>query len=170
MSSQIDIINQIKTYCSQKSTGALFLKLKIGKLLQIFFENGQIKSIKCQGESGMSVLNQVSSMVALKSQFYEDAISRIDDKLPTTSTIINMLVDHSSKTSLPSAPIPISDEQKETIKTIFTEYVGPIADIIFDEQVLGSVSCKDLIKNLYLQMEDINDQTAFQEDVENALK
>jgi len=173
MSSQLDIVSQIKSYWSQKSTGALFLKLTNDKLLQLFFENGELQSIKYHGLSGMEALKHIPSLVASKSQFHEGAISRIVNELPTTSDIINMINDGSfgwSSGGSQSAAAYISGEDKAVIESIFTEYVGPIADLIFSEELQQSSSANDLIKNLSRQMDDVDDQLKFREQVSAAIK
>lgn len=172
MSSQLDIVSQIKSYWSQKSTGALFLKLTNDKLLQLFFEDGELKSIKYHGMSGVDALKQIPSMIVSKSQFHEGAISRIANELPTTSDIINMINDGSfgNTTEGPlSAAAYISGNDKAVIESIFTEYVGPIADLIFSEELQRSISAEDLIKNLSRQMDDLSDQVKFREQVSDAL-
>ncbi|MFT6387643.1 MAG: hypothetical protein ACJAUP_001015 [Cellvibrionaceae bacterium] len=173
MSSQLDIVSQIKSYWSQESTGALFLKLTNDKLLQLFFVKGELQSIKYHGLSGMEALKYIPSMVASKSQFHEGAISRIVNELPATSDIINMINDGSfgsSSGGSQSAAAYISGENKTIIETIFTEYVGPIADLIFSEELQQSTSADDLIRNLSRQMDDLDDQVRFREQVSESIK
>ncbi|MGH1439680.1 MAG: hypothetical protein ACRBBR_06190 [Cellvibrionaceae bacterium] len=171
MSSQLDIVSQIKSYWSQKSTGALFLKLTNDKLLQLFFEKGELQSIKYHGLSGMEALKHISSVVAVKSQFHEGAISRIVNELPATSDIINMINDGSfgQQSGGAKSAAYISGEDKAVIESIFTEYVGPIADLIFSEELQQSSSADDLIKNLSRQMDDLDDQVKFREEVAEAI-
>ncbi len=172
MSSQLDIVSQIKSYWNQKATGALFLKLTNDKLLQLFFEGGELKSIKYHGLTGMEALKQIPSMVAVKSQFHDGAISRIVNELPATTDIINMINESSfvPQASGSGSGAYISSNAKEVIETIFTEYVGPIADIIFSEELQQSTSAEDLIKNLSRQMDDPDDQIKFRQEATSALK
>lgn len=171
MSSQHDIVSQIKSYWSQKSTGALLLKLSNDKLLQLFFEKGELQSIKYHGLSGMEALKHISSVVAVKSQFHEGAISRIVNDLPDTSDIINMINDGSfgQQSGGAKSATYISAEHKALIESIFTEYVGPIADLIFNEELQQSSSADDLIKNLSRKMDDLDDQVKFREEVAEAI-
>ena len=173
MSSQFDIVSQIKSYWNQKATGALFLKLSNGKLLQLFFEKGELRSIKYHGLTGMEAIRQIPSMIAVKSQFHDAAISRVVNELPPTIEIINMInensfVDESSAGKLVSTTY-INSEEMSLIESKFTEYVGPIAEIIFSEELRQSTSTEDLIKNLSRQMDDPEDQLKFRHEVNKAL-
>lgn len=172
MSSQLDIVGQIKSYWSQKATGALFLKLTNDKLLQLFFESGELKSIKYHGLTGMDALKQISSVTAVKSQFHEGAISRIVNDLPATADIINMINDNAFNHNKGAKPASayISSEDKAIIEAVFTDYVGPIADIIFSEELQQSASAEELVKNLSRQMDELDDQVKFREEVIAALK
>lgn len=171
MSSQLDIVSQIKSYWRQKSTGALFLKLTNGKLLQLFFMKGELQSIKYNGLSGREALTHVQSMIASKSQFHEGAISRIVNDLPVTPDIISMIEDNSLSglSGVPPSNAYISEQNKALIESIYAEYVGALADLIFDEELEQSNSIDDLIQNLSLQMEDLDDQAKFKRQVLEAI-
>jgi PII-like signaling protein len=168
MASQLDIVSQIKSYWNQKATGALFLKLTNDRLLQLFFVKGELQSIKYHGASGMDVLKQVPGFMAVKSQFHEGAISRIVNELPSTAEIINMINDRSF--SGDQAASQVNAQVQSVVETIFTEYVGPIADLIFHEEAQQADSVDDLIKRLSKQMDSLDDQVRFKQDVEAALK
>ena len=144
------------------------MKLTNDRLLQLFFVKGELQSIKYHGASGMDVLKQVPGFMAVKSQFHEGAISRIVNELPPTSEIINMINDRSFSGDQSSSQI--NSRIQSVVETIFTDYVGPIADLIFHEEAQKADSVDDLIRRLSRQMDDVDDQTRFKEEVSSALK
>ncbi len=171
MASELDIVSQIKSYWNNKSTGALFLKLSNEKLLQLFFVKGELQSIKYHGVTGMEALKHIPALVSLKSQFHEGAISRIVNDLPPTSDIIDMISDNSfNKVSTSANVAGITGEQKSIIETFFIEHVGPIGDIIFNEELQKANSMDELIKSLCRQMDDLDEQVRFKEQIQSALK
>ena len=135
--SKLDIHSEIKNCWQEKLTGALFLKLTNGKLLQLFFESGELKSIKYQGLMGMEALREVYAMAAVKSQFHQGAVSRITNKLPATVNILSMITndvfEQSSATNSAFVGRYLSDKEESLIRRILIDYVGPIADIVFSD-------------------------------------
>ena len=169
MASQLDIVSQIKSYWSKKATGALFLKLTNDRLLQLFFVKGELQSVKYHGATGMEVLKQVPGFMAVKSQFHEGAISRVVNQLPPTADIINMISESSFGVS--KQPVTqINAGDLAAVEKIFTEFVGPIADLIFHEEAQGAGSVHDLIKRLSEEISDPDDKVRFREEVEAAVR
>lgn len=172
MATELDIVGQIKSYWNAGATGALFLKLSNGKLLQLFFVDGELQSIKYHGVTGMDVIRQIPGLTALKSQFHEGAVSRIVNELPATADIINMINDStfSGVEMNQNAHYVVDPQQQIVIEDIFTRYVGPIADVIFTEEVNVAKSVEQLIDRLSDQLDDGGEQVRFRQEVESALK
>lgn len=169
MAAQLDIVSQIKSYWKKKATGALFLKLTDGRLLQLFFVNGELRSLKYQGATGMDALKLIPGLVATAHQFHEGAISRIINELPPTVDIIKM-VSGGAVSGGGQEISPISTKVKDIVERIFTEYVGPIADLIFAEEADNAESVHDLIRRLSVQIDDVTEQMRFREEVEAEVK
>lgn len=169
MSSQLDIVSQIKSYWSEKATGALFSRLSNGHLLQLFFVKGELQSAKYQGVSGIDVLKQIPGLIAVKSQFHEGAISRVVNQLPATADIINMISDSSFNIAQqPTARISSSD--LSVIEGIFVDYIGPIAGLIFSEEVQNVDSVDDLVNRLSQEIGDVDKREQFKRQVASAIK
>lgn len=169
MQLDIDIVSQIKYYYGQEATGALFLKLTNGQLVQIFFVRGEIMSVKYHGASGVEALKMVADLSIDKSRFYDGAVSRVAHQLPPTRDIIDQMNTNTLSKESVSAPASIvSVQQRKVIQALFVEHVGPIGDLIFSEELQEATSVGDLVNGLALQMDD--DADTFRQQVSAALK
>lgn len=168
----LDIVNQIKSCWSAKATGALFLKLSNDHLLQLFFMKGELQSIKYPGCAGIDAIKKIPGLKAVKSQFYEGAVSRKVHELPPTLEIINMINDIALNGSSVDTGVRcvVSAEQQTVIESIFTQYVGPIADLLFTEQLGNAKSVDDLVVRLSRQIDNVDDHDQFRDEVEEALQ
>jgi hypothetical protein len=174
MAIQFDLVNEIKQHWSSKATGALFLKLSNQRLLQLFFVKGELQSVKYHNVVGMEAIKQVAPLAVTKSQFHQGAVSRIAQDLPSTSVIIDMLninsFDQSVSAKNHGLDAIVSDKERVIIQGVFVEYIGPIADLIFSEELQKADSVDGLIKGLASQLDDLETQVKFREDVALALK
>jgi hypothetical protein len=173
MTGKVNIPRTIEEFWEDKSTGALFLKIDSGKLLQVYFVNGEIRSIRYREASGISVLEKISSMTALTYQFHEGAVSRIEDELPSTADIIaaSKSAGHISAAAGEGRKAKdISENEKDIIKAVLTTYIGPIAEMVMDEALESSTSIDSIIKSVTQQIDNSNSQITFQKSVLLALK
>lgn len=165
MNSDRNIAVHIQKYLDCEATGALFLKLTNGQLLQLFFIDGQIQSMKFHGVTGIDVLSMLDSHDVIKAQFHQGAISRVVNQLPKTADIVDMIesrsVDELSASVLSSG---ISPNQIAAIERTFIAFVGPIGDMIFKEELEQASSKADLIDRLSLQLDE-SERSQFEREV-----
>ncbi|MFT7490578.1 MAG: hypothetical protein ACI80S_000159 [Pseudohongiellaceae bacterium] len=165
MNSDRNIAVHIQKYLDCEATGALFLKLTNGQLLQLFFIDGQIQSMKFHGAMGIDVLSMLDSHDVIKSQFHQGAISRVVNQLPKTADIIDIIerrsVDELSTFAMSSS---ISPNQITAIGHRFIAFVGPIGDMIFKEELEQASSKADLINRLSLQLDE-SERAQFEREV-----
>ncbi len=166
MSSDSAIVGHIQQHLDSQSTGALFLKLADGQLLQLFFINGEIQSMKYHGATGLDVLNELAGLEVAKSQFHDGAVSRVVNQLPSTTDIIEMIKSRSVvEMSTSAAGVGISHDDVVNIERAFIAFVGPIGDMIFKEELDNAKSKADLVNRLSQQL-DGSDRSSFQSQVE----
>jgi hypothetical protein len=91
VSSGRNITVDIQKYLDCEATGALFLKLTYGQLLQLFFIDGQIQSMKFYGVMGIDALSMLDSHGVITSQFHQGAISRVVNQLSKTADTVDMI-------------------------------------------------------------------------------
>lgn len=181
---KIDLINEIKHCWGSKSTGALFIKLSNRRLLQLFFVSGELQSVKCRGDVGMEAIKEAIFVEPIKSQFYLGLVNPANNNLPPTVDIIDMLnasffdrkpivekaVSFISE-AVSSADIKaVSDADRAVVKGVFIEYVGPIADIIFPEELQSVDSVESLIESLSVHIDSDESQEKFRDEIMSKLK
>jgi len=154
----IDTVKIISDKHKAKATGGLFLLDESKKLIQIYFVDGDMVSIKTRNISGRDALNELTGMKPIKFQFHDAAETRTLDNLPNTTEIINLIIEARAEISQQKLlPEHVEDRARE----LFIEYVGPIADVIFEEQVEKSISPEILIQTLSSYIDDNKDKKAF---------
>jgi hypothetical protein len=165
MSSDSNVFVHIQECLDNKSTGALFLKLSNEQLLQLFFIDGQMQSMKYHGVMGLEVIDMIASLEVIKSQFHDGAISRIVNQLPNTADIIQMMKNNDVVELSPSVQLSgISPNQIDNIGRVFISFVGPIGDMIFREEIEASSSKADLVNRLSQQLDE-SDRSKFESEV-----
>lgn len=154
----IDTIKIISDKYNAKATGGLFLLDESKKLLQLYFVNGRIVSIKTRNISGQDALKELAIMKPIKFQFHDGAETRNTDSIPDTSNIIEELINTKAQSNKQKV---VSEHFENQVRDLFIEYVGPIADVIFEEQIEKSVSLSNLITTLSIYIEDDKDKQSF---------
>jgi hypothetical protein len=140
-----------------KTTGCLFLLDSEKQQVQVYFANGEITRLKASNAIGIKALDKLASIQAISSQFHDGIETPHHDDIPNTLDIINKI--KSAKTHQQAFILPKHLVNKA--KTLFTEYAGPIADIIFEEQIERGTSLDQLIDTLSSYIDDDNDKKAF---------
>jgi len=154
----INIIDIITKKWKSKTTGALFLLDSNQKLIQIYFVDGEMVSIKSRSISGRDAIEELGEMRAIKFQFHDGAETRNNDKLPSTENIISML---SNTKQVNNQKQLLPDHIEEKARELFMDFVGPIADLIFEEQVEKSSSIDNLIRTLSSYIDNDSDRKEF---------
>lgn len=158
MKKTLDTTQVISDKFHARATGCLFLLDSDQQLMQIYFVNGEMTFIKARNKTGKKALDVLAAMQPIKFQFHEDIETHNASNLPSTTEIIDIL-----KRTKPeeTATTFLSPELEEKAKDLFLEYVGPIATIIFEEQIEKSSSVNQLIQILSTYIDDDKDKQAF---------
>lgn len=154
----IDTVEIINNKHHSKATGALFLLDANQKLVQIYFVDGEMVSIKSRNISGRDVIKSLVNMKPVKFQFHDGAETRIHDNLPSTSSIINSIAN--AKNEYAQTQL-LTDHIEKRARELFINYVGPIADVIFEEQIEKSASVDSLIQTLSSYIDNSKDKQEF---------
>lgn len=158
MKKTIDTTQVISDKFHAKATGCLFLLDSDQQLMQIYFVNGEMTFIKARNKTGKKALDVLADMQPIKFQFHEDIETHNVSSLPNTTDIIDIL-----KRTQPTerSTTFLSSELETKAKDLFLEYVGPIATIIFEEQIEKSTSVDQLVQTLSSYIDDDKDKEAF---------
>ncbi len=154
----IDTIKIISDKYNTKATGGLFLLDDKKKLLQLYFVNGTIVSLKTRSMSGKDALLELANMRPIKFQFHDGAETRNHDEIPSTDKIISELTESKTRSNQQRA---VPERVENQARDLFIEYVGPIADVIFEEQIERSESLDSLIITLSAYIENDKDKKSF---------
>lgn len=154
----IDTIKLITEKHTSDATGALFLLDDKQRLVQIYFTQGEISFIKSRSMSGRDAVSELASMKPIKFQFHDGAESRFKSELPSTTNIIDILSEVKSEINQKQL---LPDHVEDKARELFVDYVGPIADVIFEEQIEKSHSLDSLISTLSSYIDNDGDKRAF---------
>jgi len=156
----IDTIEIIISKHQLQATGALFLLDASQKLVQIYFVDGEMVSMKSRNISGRDTINTLITMKPVKFQFHDGAETRLHDDLPSTDSIIKMISDARNGHSGSQGQL-LTQNIENRARELFVGYVGPIADVIFEEQISKSTSLDNLISTLSSYIDNADDKQAF---------
>ncbi|MFT5421799.1 MAG: hypothetical protein ACI9D5_002558 [Candidatus Endobugula sp.] len=154
----LDTIKIISEKHKAKATGGLFLLDEHKKLLQIYFAQGDMVSIKTRNLHGKDALKELMGMKPIKFQFHDGAETHNIESIPSTKDIIQQLSATKNENNQQKL---LPDHLEDKARDLFVEYVGPIADVIFEEQIERSASLDNLIHTLSSYIEDDKDKRAF---------
>jgi hypothetical protein len=122
----------------------MFIHSNCNHAITIALDKGRIHAIYFGAKRGHKAIPMISSISGGSFRFENSGFIETFQNLPPTPEILNLLRNpHSSNESNSIFPSPISNkeaarkEQKDALcqklKSLFTKYMGPIAEIVFDD-------------------------------------
>jgi hypothetical protein len=154
----INTIELITEKYTLGATGALFLLDDRQRMVQIYFCQGEISFIRSRNVSGLDAMTELSGMKPIKFQFHEGTETYETCELPCTKDIIDILSEVDNDISQKH---PIPDNLENKARELFISYVGPIAEVIFEEQIGKKHSLDKLIQTLSSYIDNDGDKRAF---------
>ena len=115
-------------------------------------------SVKSRNATGTDAIKELIAMKAIKFQFHDGAESRASNNTTSTAEIIDAITEARSATTKTQL---IPDEVGDKTRELFTDYVGPIADVIFEEHSGKNHSLDSLIGTLSSYIDNDSDKKAF---------
>ncbi len=140
-----------------KTTGCLFLLDKEEQLLEVYFTKGEITHLKAKNATGIKALKKLTSLHPTTSQFHDGIETSHQQNIPNTCDIIHSI----QTTKNDGQPTVLPKHIMDKAKQLFAEYAGPIATIIFEEQIEKGTSLTHLITTLSSYIDDNDDRQAF---------
>lgn len=133
----------------ERRSGTLFIRSEANHVITIGLEEGQIIALLYGAKRGQNAIPLICQINTGRYRFESDVLSGIHQELPTTPEILNQL---RSRDSIPAAnevlrdTIPtgsgISTEKRDRLcrqlKELLGNYLGPIAQMVFDDAVAES--------------------------------
>lgn len=137
-----ELLNTLTQYVSQKANGTLNISTESNRAITISLEQGNITAIYFGALRGKRAIEEISKIKGGSYRFESSTDENmISHDLPSSQEVIQLLSQGSkSSTSIETTP----DEQGEVstsqkielsneLKSLFIKFLGPIADMIFDD-------------------------------------
>jgi len=176
----IDVLSQ---HVTDKSTGTLHISTESKHAVTIAIDKGTITAIYFGALRGQKALE---SMTKIQSGTYRFEAASVDDlaphELPSSAVILQHLrmpsdssfsdtTDSGHNGNISSAH---KAELSEQLKTLLIKYIGPIADMIFDDYFIASSiqshnSAKAMVVKMSSEIDDSEDAHNFIADAEKII-
>lgn len=136
------IIDKLDEFCTQQSSGILFIATKANRSAQIILENGTIVFVYFYNKQGVEALKLMLTIQAGRYRFQKNATSPRRSSLPSTDKILRFLKQETDN-KVPPEPTEVeehvqsslNDNQKRLLETVLAEYIGPMAAIICEDHL-----------------------------------
>lgn len=176
------LISELQRVAQAKATGIFFLASSSNRSAQISFAEGVMVFALCQGKKGIGALELIAQMEEVRLRFQEGTIPSARTDMPSFEEVIALLsgskrqgglpagntiasAGKSSKTSpAPSAGTELSSTQKQLIRDVLTECIGPMA-MILCEDYLDKVHTLDEALNTIANEIPAQQATIFREEM-----
>ena len=173
MHSYFEIISELKSLCSANLSGTMFVKTQDNKSVRFTLEGGKIVNCCFRQTKGYDALPMVLGIESGTFSFNEHApLGMPLPALPDTDELLVMLASKKVSASAPpgqqasESVITQGNENFNTkndvifaeMKTVLTEYVGPMAGVLFSEYARE----KDQIMSDLVEFEHMIDKLASQ--------
>jgi hypothetical protein len=168
------LVSELKILCREGRTGTAYVVTDDNRMARLGLAAGKIDFIWFHSRRGADALILMSHIHAGRLRF-EDGVKAAADAadLPTTAEILEFLLAPQSGVGSPSpaqqsrsgTPPPASDTQQQgppavgaaertMIEEILTDYVGPMASIICDEQLNECSDLESALNSLAAEIQD----------------
>lgn len=136
------IVVELQRQCEEKETGVFYISTESNRSVIVMIEHGQIVYINCYNKRGQEAIDLMTTIESGKYRFDSAAAIVRRDSLPETKAILQMLagagsageeLESTSTQEATSGGIPFSQEQKSILEKHLTDFIGPIAAIICEE-------------------------------------
>lgn len=144
-----NLINELQRIIDNQLTGIVFVASDDNRSAQISFLDGVMVFALCQGQKGRKAIELIALMGEVRFRFQKGAIpaSRIEmpsadevfacfnDKKKADSSLVLLSENVSAKrvTAVVSEGQSLSNEEKQLIREVLTECIGPMALILCED-------------------------------------
>ncbi|WP_428604131.1 hypothetical protein [Sedimenticola sp.] len=156
MTSVVDLKDSITNHLESGETGALFVVLSNGKLVQIFFMDGHIISAKYQGTAGKPALDALRDYEPRKCKFHFGLTTHSENVTPLTDEVLDLFRQDTRETAEEMDMV-----KQELVYNALVTCIGPFANVLFDDEIRKASSIDELINNLSMSLDDPEDRDKF---------
>lgn len=156
------LVSELQTLCQEGRTGTAYIVTDDNKMARLGLEAGEIDFILFQRKRGADALAMMPHIQAGRLRF-EDGLKPSADAtdLPATLDILEFLNNPLTKDA-PQALAPQAAQSSPTlgaadramIEAVLTDYIGPMASIICDEQLNEVSNLESALKALAAEIQD----------------
>lgn len=157
------LVSELKILCREGRTGTAYLVTDDNRMARIGMAAGKIDFLWFHSKRGADALIMMSQIHAGRLRF-EDGVKAPADTadLPSTAEILEFLLSPLAAASTAAAPVPgapqaqaaVSAAERAMIEELLTDYVGPMASIICDEQLNEGTDLETALKALAAEIQD----------------
>src|SRR5215813_8393417 len=156
------LIGELRRFCEQRRTGGVFITTSDNHSVRFTLQNGTIVAVGFRNQTGPAALASVQKIQKGRVSF-SDGLPSQDPQpgLPSTAALLTQL-EHADSgaadSDAPNAgPGPINEalaKSRTIIEAELVEYLGPMARVVFGEQIATASNVTQLIETLAGEFKD----------------
>jgi hypothetical protein len=159
----------LSNHHKNRDTGALFLISTKGALLQAYFDKGNIIAARCGSNKGEDAIKQFAANIIKQQRFHPRVKPRErQEDLPNTVDLIRGL-DKKSQALKNNSNSASREAQEKVILEQFTNALGPIAELLFKEELSKASTLTGLLDRLEQHLSSKREARIFRQGVQRQL-
>lgn len=163
----LSLFEVLSSHSKNRDTGALFLVFERSRLLQVFFYKGRIVAARSGSSLGRDAITAYTSEPILRQTFHDGVKPKsLQKELPNTVELIRSLAPHKPQKRTHSADVAA---QSKIIVDELTNRLGPIAELIYDEEMNKASSLEGLLDRLEQHLTSKRETHIFRKNVRERL-
>lgn len=162
-----EIVKELEKLCKNKATGTLSLTTAANRSAQVAIDHGEVVFVFYSGKMGEGALAAMAGIDGGRFRFQENSLPSRRMTLPPSAAILAQLTSGAAitggATKPPASPSAVSavspaaatssagsltPDQKQLLERCLAEHIGPMATIICEDQLRGSLSLEEAIDAL----------------------
>ena len=175
--------DELNRIVSEKLSGIMFITSEDNKSAQMYIKEGMLIYAQCQGKKGGFAIDLISKMCNVRFKFQKGPIPNSNIEMPSFDKIISMIgnistVSNSIHLSLNNEEkndgssscekVSIEDEKISIVKEVLTDCIGPMAVIIYEENISYAKTISELVDLIAKELPDIQARK-FRKDIEGRM-
>ena len=162
-----EIVKELGKLCKNKATGTLSLTTAANRSAQVAIDHGEVVFVFYSGKMGEGALAAMAGIDGGRFRFQENSLPSRRMTLPPSAAILAQLTSGAAitggATKPPASPSAVSavspaaatssagsltPDQKQLLERCLAEHIGPMATMICEDQLRGSLSLEEAIDAL----------------------
>lgn len=170
-----ELLAELEQLCQQRRTGTLLIFAASNRFAQFKLSEGEVVSLMYQNVRGTDALPLIREIRTGWSVFTNGAVSSSTDPRFSTADIIEALSSQNGnevacRVEPPSPAInALTEEAKSMVKQTLARFIGPMAEVIFEEHLHKARDLESFIAALAGEIPDPERAFQYRSDVERRL-